>query len=302
MTWRIIVVAAAINLWLPALVRSDEPSIAEIVLNLRKAETTVASLNFCVDAHHESWHRPEDENIAFRLDRSADVSWEIRSDGSIRKEAISRLSNVGDTRTIRKYNQFELSVFGKPRGLARYAIWSIEGSVPRSVRDQSGSSPMGSDNPFYLIGLSKGSSVSETLTRAGAVLIDKTTLEGRAVHVLQTNPSGLAGRGWSFYSQIWVDAERSTLVRRKSYIRNSNSQAWQLDRQISCKQFEECCNGELWLPRHVHTWDYYLSDDGQQVKGGESHFAFGRWQAVPELSDDRFDVSFEFVDSKLNTR
>lgn len=301
MTWHASSIAALIVLWMHFFVRSEDLSVADIVSNLRQAETVAASLNFCVDVQQESWYRYDDENGGFRPNRTADVWWEMRADGSRRCEAVARMTSVGEAGERQEYAQYELAVFGKPRGLARSATWTMKESGPRQLTDRSGSSPMGwNEFPLKLIGLSQGSSVSDALMKSGAHVIDKIILDGRAVYVLQTNPSEL--NGWSSYQKIWLDAERPTMLRQQSYSKKSTNHAWHLDRQISYKQFEQYSSGVLWLPRHVHIWEYYLSDAGQNVKHGETHLAIGQWQTFSELPDDRFDVDFEAVEIALNSQ
>ena len=301
MTWHGSVVAALIVLSIPFFLRSEEPTNADIVSNFRQAEAVALSLNFCVHVQQESWYRSEDQNDGFRPNRTSDVWWEMRADGSRRCEAVARMTSVGDAGERQEYTQYELAVFGKPRGLARSATWTMQESGPRQLTDRSGSSPMGwSNHPLELIGLSSRSSISEILVKSGAHFIDKTFLDGRAVYILQTDPREL--NRWTSHQRIWLDAERPTMLRRQSYSKKSTEHAWHLDRQISYKQFEQYFSGVLWLPRHVHIWDYYESDAGLHVKHGETHLAIGQWQTVAELPDERFDVDFESVETALNTR
>lgn len=301
MTWHGGAIAALIVLGSPYFVRSEDPSVADIISNLREAEAVAASLNFCVDVQQQSWYRSEGQTDGFLPNRTAGVWWEMRADGSRRCEAVARMTSVGADGERQEYTQYELAVFGKPRGLARSATWTMQESGPRQLTDRSGSSPMGWNNhPLELIGLSQRASVSDVLLKSDARVIDKTFLDGRAVYILQTDPREL--NRWTSHQRIWLDAERPTMLRRQSYSKKSTEHAWHLDRQISYKKFEQFSNGVLWLPRHVHIWDYYLSDAGQHMKHGETHLAIGQWQTVAELPDERFDVDFESVETALDTR
>jgi hypothetical protein len=301
MTWHGGAIAALIVLGSPYFVRSEDPSVADIVSNLREAEAVAASLNFCVDVQQQSRYRSEGQTDGFLPNRTADVWWEMRADGSRRCEAVARMTSVGADGERQEYTQYELAVFGKPRGLARSATWTMQESGPRQLTDRSGSSPMGWNNhPLDLIGLSQRVSVCDVLLKSDARVIDKTFLDGRAVYILQTDPREL--NRWTSHQRIWLDAERPTMLRRQSYSKKSTEHAWHLDRQISYKKFEQFSNGVLWLPRHVHIWDYYQSDAGQHMKHGETHLAIGQWQTIAELPDERFDVDFESVETALDTR
>ncbi|MEZ6077000.1 MAG: hypothetical protein R3C56_15425, partial [Pirellulaceae bacterium] len=225
MTWHGGAIAALIVLGSPYFVRSEDPSVADIISNLREAEAVAASLNFCVDVQQQSRYRSKGQTDSFLPNRTADVWWEMRADGSRRCEAVARMTSVGADGERQEYTQYELAVFGKPRGLARSATWTMQESGPRQLTDRSGSSPMGWNNhPLDLIGLSQRASVCDVLLKSDARVIDKTFLDGRAVYILQTDPREL--NRWTSYQRIWLDAERSTTVRQQFYSKRSTAQSW----------------------------------------------------------------------------
>ena len=219
--------------------------------------------------------------------RKADESWEVTRDGCGRMEAvIETITYSRADGTEIAHNTKVVSTFNGVRGRHVTRRIAADGSEAPGRAQLSRRFTRIHTSPFDMATQHDGTPISTFLTDGQAKLFGMEQWEDRPVVVVELLPVTVR-EDYIYQHRIWVDVDRSTTVRRQTFVQCGEGKPWGLQYQVDATKFLEASPG-IWLPTVVDVLNYSVTKIGPDFLVSDEHMEAADWRVNEKIDPSRF--------------